>query len=127
MNKKTTLIVGDIVVIIILTIIGFATHGEVSLSFTKRMSVVFFPVIFAWFSYAWLNGLFSQSVVRSPKYLWRVALAFIYIAPLTVILRGILLNAAVWPMLAFVFCLVYAAGLTLWRFAYIYLAKRIQS
>ncbi len=121
MNKKIVLVVGDIVVIAILTVIGFATHGEVSLSFTKRIAIVFIPMLLAWFSYAWLNGFFDKAAVSSSRYLWRVALAFIFIAPLTVILRGALLNAPVLPMLAFIFGLVYAAGLTAWRFIYTFI------
>ena len=42
--KTSILIIGDILSIAVLTVIGFATHGEVGTSFISRMGTTFFPL-----------------------------------------------------------------------------------
>lgn len=118
MNKKSTLILGDIITLALLTIIGFATHGETGLSFLPRMAVIFFPIIFAWFVLAPWFGLLDESVIKSPKQLLRIPLAFLFAAPLAVILRGALLNAPVLPLFALIFGGSNALGMLLWRWLY---------
>ena len=126
MNKKTILILGDILAFIILTLIGFATHGETDTSFLPRMAAAFFPVVFGWFVLAPWFGLLDETIINTPKNLLRVPLAFLFVAPLAVILRGAWLNAPVLPLFALIFGGSNALGMMVWRWIYIFIAKRVK-
>ncbi len=124
MSKKSILILGDIITFAILTVIGFATHGETGTSFLPRMAVAFFPITFAWFVLAPWLGLLDESVIKSPKQLLRIPLAFLFVAPLAVILRGALLNAPALPLFALIFGGTNALGMMVWRGVYILITHR---
>jgi hypothetical protein len=88
MSKRISLILGDILALAIITIIGFATHGETDLSFLPRMLTTFIPLVVGWFLVApWLR-LFDVQITSSPKQLWRLPLAMLLAAPMTAILRA---------------------------------------
>ena len=116
--KKAILVLGDLLAIALVTIIGFATHGEADLSFAPRMAALYFPLSISWFLLAPALGLFQPEVTSSPKQLWRPALAMIFAAPLAAVLRGFLLNAPVIPIFAAVLALVSASGMVSWRAVY---------
>ncbi|MBI2330698.1 MAG: hypothetical protein HYU84_00700, partial [Chloroflexi bacterium] len=82
MNKKSILIFGDIITLAILTVIGFATHGETDTTFLPRMAAVFFPVVLGWFVLAPWFGLLDEAIILTPKNLLRIPLAFLFVAPL---------------------------------------------
>ena len=119
------LILGDILVIAIVTFIGFATHGESALSFLPRMAASFFPITIAWFLLAPWFGLFQQEITSNPRELWRPALAMVFAAPLAVVLRGFILNAAIVPIFALVLGATSAFGMVLWRTIWILIQKRL--
>ena len=98
MNKKTILITGDLIAIAIVTVIGFATHGETGFSFLPRMAAAFFPLTLGWFVLAPWLGLFEEQVISNLKLLWRIPLAMFFVAPLAVILRAALLGTAGLPL-----------------------------
>ena len=81
-NSNRLLIAGDILAIAIVTVIGFATHGETGTSFLPRMAVIFFPLTIAWFILSPLLGLFQREITQSSKQLWRPILAMFFAAPL---------------------------------------------
>jgi hypothetical protein len=124
MNKKTTLILGDTVAIAVLTIIGFATHGEADVSFIPRMGTTFFPVLVSWLLAAPWFGLFDEQVTVNFKYLWRILPAMIFVAPLAVLLRAMLLHSAAQPLFALVMGGSNALGVLVWRAVYLFIAKR---
>ncbi|MCC7119338.1 MAG: DUF3054 domain-containing protein [Anaerolineales bacterium] len=119
MNKKTTLLFGDVIVIAIVTLIGFATHDELSLQFLARMAAMFFPLAGAWIILGfWLN-LFEPQSAANLKALWNVALATLFAVPLAFLVRGLLLNGMpIVPIVGVVFIGVTAVGLLLWRSVY---------
>ncbi len=116
--KKSILVLGDLIAIALLTVIGFATHGETDVSFAPRMAALYVPLSISWFLLAPALGLFQADVASSPKQLWRPALAMIFAASLAAVLRGFLLNAPVIPIFAGVLALVSACGMVSWRAAY---------
>lgn len=116
--NKSILVPGDLLAIALVTIIGFATHGEADVSFAPRMAALYFPLSISWFLLAPALGLFQAEVASSPKQLWRPALAMIFAAPLATVLRGFLLNAPVIPIFAAVLALVSAFGMVSWRAVY---------
>jgi hypothetical protein len=67
MNRKTILILGDILAIAILTVIGFATHGKFDFSYIARMGITFFPMLVSWFLAATWVDLFDERVITPPN------------------------------------------------------------
>jgi hypothetical protein len=123
---KYILILGDLAAIALLTVIGFATHGETEFSFLPRMAAVFFPLLAAWFLLAPWFGLFEDEVVDSPRQLWRPALAALFAAPLAAIVRGFILNAPVIPIFAAVLAGTSAFGMVIWRGLYFLLERKVR-
>lgn len=124
MKKTTPLILGDLLAIALVTVIGFATHGEAGLSFLPRMAAAFFPISLAWFALAPALGLFRVENVSEPKQLWRPVLAMLFSAPLAAVLRGLLLNAPIIPIFAVVLAATSAFGMLVWRAIYWILTRR---
>jgi hypothetical protein len=112
------LVGGDILAILLVTIIGFATHGEADLSFLPRMAATFFPLTVAWFLLAPFLGLFQTEIVSDPRQLWRPAFAMFFAAPLAAVLRGFLLNAPIIPIFAVVLASTSAFGMLVWRWIF---------
>ena len=121
---NNTLILGDILTIALVTIIGFATHGEADISFLPRMVAAFFPITIAWFLLAPWFGLFQKEIISNTKQLWRPALAMFFAAPLAAILRGIILNAPIIPIFAIVLSATSALGMVVWRALFLVLNRK---
>lgn len=123
--SQPILILGDTLAIAIITIIGFATHGEAELSFLPRMAAIFFPLSIAWFLLAPSLGLFQPEIASNLKQLWRPALTALFAAPLAAILRGFILNAPVIPIFAAVLASTAAFGMVAWRLIWYWIARRV--
>lgn len=115
---------GDILAIAIVTFIGFAAHNEADISLLPRMAAAFFPLVVAWFLIAPWFGLFHDEITHNPRHLWRPALAALFVAPLAVILRGLILNAPIIPIFAVVLGATSALGMVLWRSLYFLLKRK---
>ncbi len=122
--NKYILILGDILTILITTLIGFATHGEMDMSFIGRMSAVFFPLVVAWFLLAPWFGLFQQEMTSDLSQLWRPMLAMIFSAPFAAVLRGLMLGAPIIPIFAVVLAATSAFGMLIWRAIYYFISHK---
>jgi len=109
------LILGDILAILAVTLIGFATHGELGTSFITRMSALFFPLVIAWFLLSPWLGLFQAEITSNPKQLWRPPFAMLFAALLAAVLRGSILDAPIIPIFAVVLGATSAFGMVIWR------------
>lgn len=126
LTQKWTLPLGDIIALAIITVIGFASHGETELSFLPRMLTTFLPLVVSWFLIAPWLGLLSAEITSNPKQLWRPFLAMILAAPMATFLRGVLLNAPVLPLFTTILGGSSALGILVWRGLFILLRKRIK-
>ena len=115
MSTQFFLILGDIIALAIITVIGFASHGETGLSFLPRMLTTFIPLVVSWFLIAPWLGLFDARITSNPKMLWRPPLAMILAAPMTVILRATLLNGIALPLFTLILGGSAALGVFVWR------------
>ena len=122
--KNKSLILGDILTLLIVTLIGFATHGEDSISFFPRMLTTFIPLLIAWFLLAPWFGLFNPEINSSIKQFWRPALTMLFAGPLAVVLRGLILNAPIIPIFAVVLSATSALGMMIWRTLYLLLNRK---
>jgi hypothetical protein len=118
MSKIVPLVLGDIIALAIITVIGFATHGETDLSFLPRMLTTFIPLLVSWFLIAPWLGLFNVQITSAPKQLWRPLLAMLLAAPMTAVLRAAMLNTVALPLFAFILGGSAALGMLLWRGLY---------
>jgi hypothetical protein len=125
MQKSTwALIVGDVIAIAVITVIGFASHGETEISFVPRMLTTFVPLIIGWFLIAPWLGLFNPQTASNPKQLWRPPLAMLLAAPMTAILRATMLNAVALPLFTLILGGSAALGMLVWRAIWNSLAYR---
>ena len=115
---------GDILAMLAITLIGFATHGELNTSFITRMSALFFPLIIAWFLLSPWFGLFQTEIISNPRQLWRPALAMLFAVPLAAVLRGLILNAPIIPIFAVILMATSAFGMFVWRGIYFFLNRK---
>ncbi|MEW6402614.1 MAG: DUF3054 domain-containing protein [Chloroflexota bacterium] len=122
--KKTILVPGDIIALAIVTLIGFASHGEAELSFLPRMAAAFFPLVISWFLVSPWLGLFDEQVLSNPKLLWRPALAMVLAAPMATILRAALLNSTAIPIFTLILGTTSALGMMIWRAIYAWFLNR---
>lgn len=124
MKKQTSLVTGDIITLAFITIIGFATHGETDLSFLPRMLTTFIPLLIGWFLVApWLE-LFDIKTVTTLRQLWRIPLAMLLAAPLTSILRAVLLNSIALPLFTLILGGSATIGMFVWRSIWVWINLR---
>ncbi len=113
--RKLWLLVGDVLALAIITLVGFASHGELHFSFAARMMTTFLPLLAGWFLLAPWFGLFDLNVISAPSQLWRPVLAMLLAAPLTAILRAAMLNTVALPLFTLILGASAALGMLLWR------------
>lgn len=118
------LIVGDLLALAIITLIGFASHGEATVAFLPRMLTTFVPLSLAWFVTAPWLGCFDPGRVRAPGQLWRPVLAMLMAAPLTGVLRAAWLGGVVLPLFVLILGASAALGMLVWRGLYALLIRR---
>ncbi len=110
-----SLVAGDLLAIALVTVIGFATHGETDLALVPRMFTTFGPVVFGWFLVAPFLGLYQPEVTANPRQLWRPFLAMTLAGPLAALLRALLLNSVVIPVFGVVLSCSAGLGMVIWR------------
>lgn len=123
MKKRTLLILGDLLAIAFVTIIGFATHGEIDLALLPRMLATFIPLTAAWFLAAPWLGLFDERITDNPRQLWRAPLAMLFAGPLAAVLRAFWLGGVVIPIFAVVLSGSAGLGMLAWRALWLILSR----
>ncbi len=121
--NKLTLILGDLIAIAILTVIGFASHGETDISYLPRMAATFVPLTVGWFALAPALGLFDAERIGNACQLWRPALTAFFAAQLATILRGLWLQSDVLPLFGIILGASSALGMVVWRGIWIFTRK----
>jgi hypothetical protein len=117
---------GDVLALGIVTLAGFATHGEADLALLPRMAASFLPLTLSWFLLAPWFGMFERGILLDPRQIWRPALAMILAAPLAAILRGLILNTPVIPIFALVLGAASSLGMLVWRAIFLLVARENQ-
>ena len=117
------LILADVLVLGVVTVIGFASHGTVGTA-GARMLTTFVPLVVAWFMVAPLLGAYDLGRAREALQLWRPFWAMVLAAPMAAWLRGVWLNAPIQPVFVAVLGGVGAVSLLAWRALYLFVRKR---
>jgi Protein of unknown function (DUF3054) len=118
MPNLVFLVFGDIIALAVITVIGFASHGETDLSFLPRMLTTLIPLLVSWFLIAPWLGLFHMQTTSDPKQLWRPPLAILLAAPMAAILRAAMLNSVALPLFTIILGGSAALGMLVWRGLY---------
>ena len=125
MHKSTwILITGDILALAVITVIGFASHGETDISFVPRMFTTFIPLVLSWFLVAPWLGLFDAQIISDPKQFWRPPLAMLLASPMSAILRAAMLNAVALPLFTIILGGSAALGMLVWRGLYLFWRRK---
>ena len=116
-------IAGDIIALAIITVIGFASHRETEISVVPRMLTTFVPLAVSWFLIAPWLGIFDAQITTNAKQLWRPPLAMLLAAPMTTILRAVMLKGVALPLFTLILGGSAAIGMLVWRSLYLFLWK----
>lgn len=118
-RRNLYLVAGDIMVITLVAVIGFASHGTLGSS-SGRLLATLIPFLMAWFAAAIpLHATDSQATQRQG--LWRLVWAGVLAAPLGAWLRGLWLQAPVQTTFVFVMMAFIILGMIVWRLFYNYI------
>lgn len=116
-----TLLLGDALAILIVTLIGFAMH-QLQLN-NPRWLTTFLPLSIAWALLAPWLGCYRSEIFLDPLHFWRAGLAMILAAPMAAFLRGLWLNAPVLPVFVLALGGSAALGMSLWRLLWAWAVK----
>lgn len=115
-RRRLILIIGDSLVILIVAVIGFASHGTLD-SPGSRLLATLIPFLAAWFATAIpLQALDPQATQGVG--LWRPGWAVVLAAPLGSWVRGLWLQTPVLTTFVLVMVAFLLLGLLLWRLFY---------
>ena len=112
---QRTALIGDISVLIGLTVAGFATH--LTLDAFGRMLVTGVSALLAWAAVAPFLNVYRPEVITNPHAIWRVAWAWFLAAPVATFLRGKALNRDIPWVFVLVTILANGFALLAWRIA----------
>jgi len=123
-KMRILLLAGDILGLVAITLLGFASHDELAAGKLTRMLATFLPFLAAWLMVAPWLGLYSQPARAGWAVAWRTPLAALLAAPLGGWLRGLVLAAPILPVFVLVMAAISALVLSLWRLAAVVLLRR---
>jgi hypothetical protein len=121
-SKHGLLLVGDVFTLVVVTILGFASHA--ALDAGPRMLATFVPLLAAWLLIAPHLRVYHRETTQEPNQLWRPFWAMWLAAPMAGWLRGVLLGTAVLPVFVFILGGVGAFSILLWRSIYYLITVR---
>ena len=125
-RERIVLIIGDILTFIIVTVIGFASHGTAGTAGT-RMLTTFLPLLAAWFLIAPHLKVYEKQKVLDWQQLWRPFWSMILAAPLAAWMRGVILNSPILPLFVVILGGFSALGILVWRALFLLVLNRIKS
>ena len=119
------LVIGDILAILLVTAVGFISHGTITTAGT-RIYAMFFPLIAAWFLVAPFMGAYDLSRTSDYKQLWRPFWAMVVASPFAAWMRGIWLGTPVNLVFVFVLGGVGSIGILIWRGLFLLILTRMR-
>lgn len=118
LSAQISLCIGDGLVFGLVTLVGFASHGELATA-RFRLLTTFLPLVFAWALIGPWLGIYDSKNTTMFNEIWRPVLAMLLAAPMAGWLRGVWLGAPIIPVFVLVLGGVSAGGLFIWRGLYL--------
>jgi hypothetical protein len=122
-TTQAILLAGDILILALVTLFGFATHNEAGTA-GARMLTTFIPLCVAWLLVAPHLDVFDPDRAADLRQVWRPFWAMILAGPFAGWLRGVFLNAPILPVFVVVLGGFSALALLVWRAGYALFASR---
>ena len=122
-RRRAILLAGDILVLAVVTAVGFASHGTLGSAGT-RMLTTFLPILAGWFMTAPFLGAYDPQRAADWHQLWRPFWAMVLAGPMAALLRGFWLNSPILPVFVVVLGGISALSILGWRLIYALLAAR---
>ncbi len=123
-KRNYLLILGDVILFVLVTIIGFARHETLGTA-GARMLATFIPLLLAWMAAAPFLNCYSPEVYAAPRQLWRPVWAMVLAAPMAAFLRSLLLGGApILPVFVLVMMGVSALGILVWRGVFVLIVRK---
>lgn len=113
-SKISILLLGDALVLMLVTVIGFATHGTAGTA-GFRMLTTYIPLLAAWLLISPHLKVYDRESVADYHQLWRPFWAMVLAAPMAAWLRGLWLNAPILPIFVVILGGVSALSILAWR------------
>jgi hypothetical protein len=127
LKHNGSLITGDVLSLAGVTLVGFATHGELATA-GARLLTTLLPLTLAWFLVAPFLGVYDRQRILVKRELWRPLWAMIVAAPLAAWMRGLMLgNVPIQPVFVAVLGAFSALGMLAWRSLYLLAGQRRQT
>jgi hypothetical protein len=121
-SSPVLLAVGDLAVMALITVAGFARHGELS-GAGLRLFSTFIPLCAAWVLVAPWLGVYEAARAADWRQVWRPLLAAFLAAPMAGLLRGLWLGEAVMPIFVLVIAAFSGLGILAWRMVWALLVR----
>ena len=125
-RERIVLIVGDIFTLIIVTVIGFASHGTAGTA-GSRMLTTFLPLAAAWFLIAPHLKVYDNESVLDWRQLWRPFWSMVLAAPMAAWMRGVIIDSPILPLFVVILGGFSALGILAWRALFLLVLNRIKS
>ena len=120
---KIFLVAGDVLVLGLVTMYGFASHDLLGTAGWRLLST-FGPLLISWFFVSPHLLVFDLDRAAQPGQLWRPFWAMVLAGPLAAFLRGMLLNAPIIPLFVIVLGGTAAIALLVWRALFLIFLRR---
>ncbi|KAA3644645.1 MAG: DUF3054 family protein [Chloroflexi bacterium] len=119
------LLLGDSIVLALITLAGLGTHDSLSLVATRFLPN-FVPALAAWLLLAWPLGAYDEEQLGDWRQLWRPFWAMLLSAPLSAFLRALWLGSdTIFVVFVLVLSGLGSAVILLWRIiVWLYVKRR---
>ncbi len=111
------LVSGDVAVLFLVTLVGFASHDRLGSSVVRIMTTLV-PVLVGWVLIGVHVGVFDPARAADPRQLWRPFWAMVLAGPFAGWLRAVFLGSGVAPLFVVVLGGFSALALLAWRTLY---------
>jgi hypothetical protein len=122
-SAHAVLLLGDILMLGIVTLYGFASHEALG-SAGAHMLTTFLPLVAAWFLISPHLKAYDLATVRDPRQLWRPLWSLFLAAPLMGLLRSLWLGSVIIPIFILVIAGVSGVAMLVWRSLFVFFMVR---
>lgn len=108
------LILGDSVVLALVTVAGFATHGTLN-SAGGRLLATYAPLLATWLMLAALLGQFKTEYLNQPRQLWRVVVGMALASLAAALGRAAWTGGVISPLFVLILVAINTLAMLVWR------------
>jgi hypothetical protein len=122
-KPQVILLFGDLIVLALVTMAGFATHQELDTA-GLYMLTTYLPLSIAWLLISPHLHVYDPREVTNYRHLWRPFWAMVLAAPMAGWLRGMMLERVILPEFVLILGGISALVILAWRFLYLLVYQR---